>query len=303
MTAYESRFITPPTEQEEVYPYRRVWPSLIIENGVLFAVVIILFLVTRFITIPDRLHLPIGVGLCVVPVALWLVVSYYRERLVTQPREKLLLVAIIGALTANAVGLPLVHDVLQVEQWLSLQSAVNRIVGYTFTLGLVQAILTYLILRYLVWPDHFRSRFDSIAYGAAHATGYAVVTNLNFILSANPAPDIAAMTIFDNSVVLQITGMLVGYGLAEVRFTIQPMILFLTGSVAFASLVSGIAVPIRSGLSNASLSSLINVSSTRPILGFLFSAALFAGISFILAFLLNTAQRRDLEAAAEDENL
>ncbi len=303
MTAYQSRFITPPTEQEEIYPYRRVWPSIIVENGALFGLVIILFAVTRFVSIPARFHFPIGIVLCFVPIGLWLIFSYYRERSAIQPRQNLLLVAIISALAANAIGIPLVDDVLQVERWLSLQNAINRIVGYTFTLGLVQSMIVYLILRYLIWPDGFRSRFDAIAYGAAVATGYAFVTNLHFVFSTTSAPDIAAMTVFDNSVILQITGILVGYGLSEVRFSLRPMVLLLTSTVALSALVSGIAIPIRAGLSNAGLSPLVSISSTNPILGFFFSAVIFVVVSAGLAFLLNTAQRRDIEAAAEDENL
>lgn len=299
MTTFDSRFITPPKEEEEIYPYRRVWPSIIVESGMMIAVAIIIFLVMRFVDVPRRLYPPIGVGISIIPVGLWLGLSWWRERFVPQPRTKLIAVAIISALTANAIGIPLVGEFFKVDKWLPLESAINRIVGYTFTQGFVQAVLTYLVIRYLVWPGNFRTRLDSIAYGAASAVGYATVLNLHFVLSGNPSPDTAAFRIFDALAVQLAINIIIGYGLSEARFNERPFPILLAATVALASFVSGLAIPLRSGLTNAGLEQ--GVGTVSPIRGFLFSVALLAAVSFVFAFLFDNAERQDAEAAAQSE--
>ncbi len=299
MTAFDSRFITPPKEEEEIYPYRRVWSSIIAESGVMVAVAIIIFLVTRFVEVPRRFYPPIGVAISLIPVGLWIGLSWWRERFVPQPRTKLVSVAIISALAANAIAIPLVEDFLQVDKWLPLENAINRIIGYTFTQGLVQSILTYLVVRYVAWPDNFRVRLDSIAYGAASAVGYATILNLHLVLSSNPSPDIAAFRIFDALAVQLAVNIIIAYGLSEVRFNARPFPVLLVATIALASFVSGLALPLRSGLTNAALEQ--GIGSVSPIRGFLLSAAILAGVSFIFAFLFDNAERQDAETAAQSE--
>lgn len=299
MAAFDSRFITPPKEEEEIYPYRRVWPSIVIETGVIGVLAIVIFVVTRFVDVPRRFYSPVGVGISIIPVGLWLVFSLWRERFVPQPRTKLILVAVVSALVANAIGIPLVENFLQVDKWLPLENAINRIIGYTFTQGLVQAILAYLVIRYLVWPENFRARLDSVAYSAASAVGYATILNLHFVLSGSPSPDTAAFRIFDALAVQLAMNIVIGYGLSEVCFNSRPFPLLLPAAVALASLITGLAIPLRSGLTNASLEQ--GVGSVSPIRGFLFSVTLLIVVSLIFAFLFDNAERQDAEAAAERE--
>jgi RsiW-degrading membrane proteinase PrsW (M82 family) len=299
LTAFDSRFITPPKEEEEIYPYRRVWSSIVAEAGLMVAIAAIIFLATRFVDVPRRFYLPIGIGISIIPVGLWLGLSWWPERFVPQPRTKLILVAIISALAANAIGIPLVENFLQVDKWLPLESAINRIIGYTFTQGLVQAVITYLVVRYLVWPDNFRTRLDSIAYGAACAVGYATVLNLHFVLSANPSPATAAFRVFDALAVQLAINIIIGYGLSEVRFNGRVFPALLVATIALASFITGLAIPLRSGLTNAALEQ--GVGSASPIRGFLLSAALLAAVSFVFAFLFDNAERQDAEAAAQRE--
>ncbi|MBZ0292226.1 MAG: hypothetical protein K8L99_06625, partial [Anaerolineae bacterium] len=251
--SYQSGFITPPTEEEEIYPYRRVWPSVIIEHALLAGVAVLFFLLTRFVSIPTRINQPMGIILALLPAGFWLIFSWWRERFALQPRDHLLLVALISGLVAKAIGLPLVNDVLEVKEWLSLQSAVDRIIGYTFTVGLVQAILIYLVQRYIAWPDAFRDRYDAVAYGTASAVGYTTVAGLTFVATQPSTPDVTAINIFNIAAVLTITGVLVGYGLSEVRFNKNPFVLSLVSTVALGALAAGVAVPLRTGLTNASI--------------------------------------------------
>jgi hypothetical protein len=301
VTTFNPRLLTPPQQEEEIYPYRRVWQSVAVEAGVLFGATVFLYALTNIlnISIPPAYYAVIALALAVLPILLWLYFSWWRERSVSQPRERLLPVAIITALAANAVGVPLVNEFLQVEQWLPLSSAVNRIIGYTFTVGIVQGAIKYLVLRYSAWPDCFRVRLDSVAYGAAAGIGYASVLNLQFVLSDNPAPDVAAARIFANVALHVGTGMLIGYGLAELWIG-APTPFFPVYTFALCSLITGIAIPIRAGLVNATLG--LGISSTRPLLGIIFSAVLFILPAFTLSFFIDNADRQTREAAATREN-
>jgi RsiW-degrading membrane proteinase PrsW (M82 family) len=297
LTSY--RLLTPPDEKEEIYPYRRVWQSAAVEGGILVGVTALLYVATNLIglTFLDAVKLPINIGLALLPAALWLIFSLWRERAAVEPRRRLFAVAVITALAANAVAVPFVEQVLQPERWLSLESAANRILGYTFTFGIVQEIVKYIVVRYLAWDDEFRVRLDSVAYGLASAVGYATVLNLNFVVNNLVTPDIAAMQVMNN-VVLNFAGsMIAAYGLAEVRFD-NPNPFLLTGMIALAALVNGAVTPLRAGLVNAGFS--LDGSTPGLLFGLALSAVVLIAVGVIVSFLFNAAERRAREAAARE---
>lgn len=308
MTTFDPGLLLPPREEEEIYPYRRVWRSVALESGILFSVAAILFLVFNLLSIrlPETLQPPVNVLLALTPSALWLFFSWWQERFVPQPRQRLVTVLVVSALAANAIGIPLVDSFLQVDRWLPLSNAITRIIGYTFTVGIVQEMLKYLVVRYTIWPEQFRMRRDAVAYAAASAIGYATVLNLHFVLANNPPPDTAAIRVFSNIALHLAASITVGYGLAEVRFS-QPSPFLLTMTIGLAAFLTGIAIPIRAGLVNASLSldlnadnPLLNISTTRPLIGFIFSAALLIAPCLVLSFLFNSAEQREREAALRE---
>lgn len=300
MARFDTRLITPPSEEEEIYPYRRVWSSIAVEAGALFAVAVALYVLTRITPVPARLYQPINITLSLLPAGLWLIFSWRRERSVPQPRQNLIAVAVISGLAANAISLPVIEQVLQPSRWLPLESALNRIVGYAFTIGLVQAVTIYLTMRFTIWPNCMRIRLDGVAYGAASAVGYATVLNLKFVLSTSTVPSIAAMRIFDQIVPLLCGGIIIGYGLAEVAFSRHIFPLLLAATVALSAFVTGIAIPLVSGFANTSISPLNPVSTSNPLLGFLFSAGLLFVVSNIFSFLFTIAERQEAEVKIED---
>jgi RsiW-degrading membrane proteinase PrsW (M82 family) len=295
LTTFNPRLLTPPQQEEEIYPYRRAWRSLAIECGAFLAIAATLFVVVNYLRLspPELFWLPLALLLAVTPLGLWLIFSWWPERSVPQPRQRLMVVAIVSAILASAVGIPLVSNYLQIDRWLPLSSAVSRIVGYTFTIGIVQEFLKYMVMRYVVWPGCFRIRLDGVAYSAASAIGYATVLNLEFALTNSPPPDVAAMRFF-TTLALQLVGsLIVGYGLAELHFDL-PSPLLLTITLALAALIIGIATPLNAGLVNAGLG--LGVSAPKPLLGLAFSAGVLIGIASILSFLYNNAERQALEA-------
>lgn len=301
MTNYGPGLLTPPQEKEEIFPYRRVWKSLVVESGLLFAITLSLYftLVIFDLNFPVNIQLILNLILALLPILLWFLFSWRPEKHVLEPRSQLLTVVVITGLTTSAIGIPLITNFLQVDKWLPLSSALERILGYAVTVGSVQEIIKYLVLRYTIWPQNIRIRQDGIAYSIAAGIGYATVLNIHFITLYSSAPsDIVAQQVFTNYALLIVTSIIMGYGLAEVRFS-NPNPAFLSFVIIVAISINGIAIPIRAGLVNASFS--LAGSAPRTFLGIGFSAVLFIVISIIIMFLLRNAERRNEEARSSME--
>lgn len=309
MTQFDiSNLITPPREEEEVYPYRRVWRSLVLENGLLTLVVGVAFVVTSFlgVSLPPGARLPFALGMALLPLVLWTILSWWAERFAAQPRQRLGAVMLISALVANAIGLPFIEQTITPDRWLPLQSAGQRILAYTLTVGLVQEFLKYLVLRYTVWGDHLRVRLDAVAYGAASAMGYATLLNLTYVLNnPNVLPDALLVQVYATHVMHLVGSTLLAYGLAALRQADAPVLL-MPAILVTSALVTGLAIPLRSGLSNAPLAIPFDgtrfdlISATRPFLSLGFSVALLMGPLLALAFLFSAAERRDRERKTEE---
>lgn len=303
MTAFNSGLLTPPSEEEEIRPYRAAWRSLVIEQALLLGVTIVWFVVTNFIgiDIPQQFRFFLNLGVVVFPLWTWGIFSVLAEQRVPQPRLRLVSVFVITALTANAVGYPLLYEYLKVDEWLSLTTAVQRIMGYTFTVGIVQETLKYIVVRSMIWDSHLRTREDAIAYAVAAALGYAAILNLHFIGVGTPPVDAVAIRVFGTIGMQIVSALIVSYGLAESYFS-NASGLLLPVSLALGALVTGLAIPLRSGLVNASLSTVApEFVLPRPLFGIGFSVALLAAGMVLTAFFYNTAERqaREIEITQE----
>lgn len=295
MANYRSGLLTPPREEEERRLHRPVWRSLIIENAALIGIMVTLYVVQAFIgvTVPARLTQVANILIALLPAGIWILFSVSLERAYPQPRERLIAVAALCALLARAIGIPLVEDVLKIEQWLPLSPALNRIIGYAFSVGIVGCGLCYLAIRAVAWPDHIRDRYDVIAYAAAAAIGYTLVTNIEFALSGQPVAYVVALNTFANVSVLTLSMVFVGYGMAGTLFDGASSILQ-PATMAISALVLGAAVPLRQGFLNASFA-VGGTSLPRYIFGIGFVTALFAGGVFVLHFLFRFAEKQATE--------
>lgn len=293
------RLLTPPREEEEIYPYRRVWPSLIIETALLFAVAAGFYVAGGYLglAVPESLRLYANLAITLTPVGLWLVFSRWRENFALEPRSQLGSVLVISALAANAIAIPLLNW-LNPEQWLSGAETVNRWIGYTVTVGVSHEIIKYAVLRYLIWPDALRTRADAIAYGVTSALGYAMVFNLHYIAEGAIASDVVATQIF--AVVAQqvAASVIVAYGLGEVRFNPRSLVVLPLTLIA-AAIIHGIITPTRAGLLRAPF--VLGIAGTRPILALLLPALVVGVVVVIMIFLFNVAERREEAAIASRE--
>jgi RsiW-degrading membrane proteinase PrsW (M82 family) len=294
LTTFDPRLLTPPQEEEEVYPFRPVWRSIVIENGLLLVLALVLLVGVTYLhlQLPKRLWNPLGVLIALAPLLFWLIFSWWPERFVLQPRSRLLALVVVAALSANAVGIPLINQFFQVDRWLPLSSATMRIVGYMFTVGVVQEVIKYLIIRYVVWPTRFRTWLDGVAYGVACAVGYATVVNLDYVFSATASPDVVALRVFSTMVLHTATALILGFGFAELCFGFSSVFL-MTLLVALCTLVTGVYLPVRAGLMNAPF--VLGVGLTRPLLGLGFSVVVFVAALFVFSFLFAQAERQSRE--------
>ena len=240
-----------------------------------------------------QVRLVLAMALVLFPVVLWLLVSVLPEYRVARPRRRLIGVAMVSALTASALGLPLVEGFFRVEQWLPLQSVIQRIIGYTLTAGMVDAGLKFLVLRYLVYPQALRVRSDVIAYALASAIGYSFFLNLALLWRLQPIWNIAAIYLLANFTVQLSSSLLIGLGIVETYFS-DAYPLVLPVNVLIAALMTGIISTLVGGVLSGSLSTAGN--SDRPLFAILLlTVSLIVTLSAVYV-LYSNSERREREA-------
>lgn len=301
MTAYDSRLLTPPREEEEIAPYQPVWRNLILQAGGIFGAAAALVFASQYlgIVIPARFAPPANVLLALLPALLWLAFAYLPERSAPVPRERLLPAFAIAALATSGVILPLLNDFYMTERWLSLGATFDRIIGYTFTVGIVQCGLIYLIFRYVVGRENVRTRVDAVAYAAAVAAGSALVVGLFDVIYGQILPDTLAPRIFSHYTVMLVSGSIVGFGFIEMYLS-RARALTLPLAILFAALLMGVATPLRASLINAGFTILKPegftgpaFSVTRPLFGLVFSAAFVVAMMFVVWFFIGNAESKE----------
>lgn len=295
MSVYRSGLLTPPREEEERSPFRPVWRSVIIEQYAMFAVVGGTFVLQAFLGLipPAALTSPVNIALAVLPVLLWLVWSYLPERNAPQPRSGLILVFVLCALVRQAVGKPLIDDVLRVQDWLPLSSALTRIAGYSVTTGLVEVGICYLVVRAVIWPARVRSRYDFIAYAAAAALGYTLVPNIEFAVTGQPLAYVVALHTSVQVATLTMGMIVVGYGVAAVAIdgvsALAQPVLFGIGAA-----VVGASIPLFGGFLNASFS-VGGTSLPRYLFAIMFVGAFLTVSILAMHFLYRFSERQSAE--------
>jgi hypothetical protein len=301
MSYSNPRLITPPREEEEVYPYRRAWRSVAIESGILLGLMLVSYVLVNFlgVSVPENSRLALNIVLALLPAVLWFIFSRWPEDRALEPRRRLATTFFVSALVANAIGIPLLNDFIQPASWLSMESTLTRILGYMATVAVVQEVLKYIVLRYIVWPDYYRTRTDSVAYGAAGAIGYAVVVNLHFV-GANPDANIDSMTlqVFAITSLHLVGSMYIAYGLSETLFS-SALSFLMPGMLVAGTFINGIALAMRPTFLNATLG--LTLSEQRTIFGLLFSIILYTGSMMVIIFLFNVAERREKDRLSSQE--
>ncbi len=288
------RFQSDP-EQEDAYSILPVWRRLsallLIMTGALLAVVLLSELLQlRF---DARIERVLSVALAPLILLAWLIIAVLPEYQAARPRRRLIGVAVLSALTASAIGLPLTEDFLRVEEWLPLQSVFQRIVGYTLSAGLVDTGLKFIVLRYLIYPQGLRVRSDAVAYALASAMGYGAFLSLALVWRLEPTLGIAAIYVLATLTIQLASAMFIALGIIESYFSdAYPLVLPL--NVAVAALASGIISALLGGFLSGPLSTAGNAA--RP----LFACAMLVAALIVtfgtVYFLYSNSERREREA-------
>lgn len=295
MTQYNDiKFIVPPREDEFVYPYRRAWRSVILESISLVAITGIIFVLMGMFGLrpPSSLWGVTNFIITIIPALLWGIFSLWRERKVPEPRENLLNIAIISALVTSAIGVPII-EWLNPDEWLALAGRFDRILGYAFTIGLVQVTIIYGIVHIMTWHKPYRIRTDAIAYCTTAAIGCITVWNIHFFANANLTPDVVALRMFSMSASILLASIVLAYGFAELRFN-QKLYWVLPLTIFTDMVIIGFTIAFRSNLVSGRF--ILGIGGTRPIVGLGFTIViLFAGLAGML-FLFNISERHAQEA-------
>ncbi len=283
--------VVQPREEREVYPYRRVWRTASIEILILVILALAVYIgTTRFgLRLGAAERRAFGLAFAVLPFGLWLLVSYRAERRSPNRRDGLLTVTILSALAANAISVPLVERAFAVDEYLTTAYGLARILGYTFTAGIVQEFLKYAVVRYSFWPVGFRIRSDGIAYAMAAGIGHAVMLNLNFALSADIIPEVAALRIAEVTLSQVALSTIMGYFLSELKIG-QPSAYELPAGLLLAALLNGLSVALRSSLVVSGVAP--GATANEPLRGLGMAIFLVVALFSSLYFLINNADER-----------
>lgn len=272
-----------------------VWRRVVLQlfAVALLALAVVLVSELQLLEPSQDLGLLIGLGIAAAPPALWLAAAVAPEYKVLRPRRRLVGVAIVSALVASAIGLPVVQDFFRIVQWLPHESAFGRIVGYTLTAGIVDAGLKLLILRTIVVPGELRLRSDSIAYAMASAVGYSFFLNLELILSVQPSPGIAAIYVLANYVTQFASAMFIAIGISESFFSdaLPPV---LPMNVLLAAISTGVISSVYTGVMGGALTT--QGSGDRPFFGIGFLIIALIASCGTIYFLYHVSERREREA-------
>ncbi len=277
----------PDPERESVRSQQQVQEAALLECTALFVLALLLQGLSPVPSAGLRLYANLLIALA--PALLWLGNSWLRSSGRPQLRANALACMIISGLVCRAVCLPLIEQVYEVQRWLALESAVNRIIGYSLTAGLTQTMALWCVVRYAVPRYTLGNRFDLLPCCRAAAAGYATVAGLHHALSTGPTAVAQAFATFNITVALNCVAIILAYALAELYFRRNLFLLLPLALSALAAMVAGSAIPLVAGFSNAGISSLQAVASESPLSGSVYSLGLLLATWAVFRFLFANA--------------
>jgi RsiW-degrading membrane proteinase PrsW (M82 family) len=237
--------LSPEKTADQAFPYRRVWRSVAIEIGFILFLVAFVWLGVLVGFLRDVPSQNWGLLLILSPLGVFLYVSVQGEQRAKIGREGLLTVTLFSMLLANGVGVPLVEDFFVPREWLSEAGFFSRVLGYTFTFGVICEFLKYIAIRYSVWPRRIKTRMDGLAYSLAAGMGYATVLNLRIIFLDQPTVTADAVRLATNFITQMGFGLVMGYFLAELALRPRRGPLFLAGGLFLGAFLQGLYIGFR----------------------------------------------------------
>jgi protease PrsW len=243
------------------------------------------------LTVSRGALLPVGIVLALVPAALWLVVFYVQDRLEPEPKGQVLSVFVLGALLAQAIGIPVVRDLFQVQAWLGRASVVWQVVGSILIVGVTQEYLKYAVVRYGVYRSaEFDERVDGIIYSAAAGLGYATLLNIHYVVDTGGAQlQVGALRIVVTALAQASFSGLMGYFLGRAKFEDMGR-LWLPGGLLLAATLNGVVAYLLREVTVRGL-------TLTPMNGLILAAVVAAVVFGVLFALIRRANAATLASA------
>lgn len=219
-----------------------------------------------------------GILMALVPAAVWLTFFYRRDRLEPEPKHLVLQMVILGALLASAIGVPLVDGLFDVPNWLSSSPAWAQLLGGFLIVGMTQEFLKYAAVRFSVYyAADFDEAIDGIIYTTAVAVGYALVLNINFVVSSGGVDlGSGAIRMVLTTLAQASFAGVVGYFLGRMKFEKRPLWWMPLG-LTVAAVLNSLFYFLRGNLSQGSL------GTANTWLGLLLAAVLAGAITWFLS--------------------
>lgn len=230
-----------------------------------------------------------GLGLAVIPAVLWMVFFYIQDRLEPEPKRYVLAVALIAALLASAVGIPVVRGLFRVQDW-QAQSLVVNLLGSILVVGFVQEFLKWAAVRYSVYllPE-FDERMDGILYGTAAGLGYATMLNINYVVESGGVDlGVGVVRIVVTALAQASFAGITGYFLGRAKFE-EEAVWWMPLGLTLAAVLNGLFTVLLGGLTRTR--AVVTGQMATPWYG-LVAAAVLAGLTlFVLLALIRRANR------------
>jgi len=233
-----------------------------------------------------------GLVLVLVPAFLWLIFFYQQDRLEPEPKVYVISVFVLGALLAQAIGIPLLEVVFDVRRWLSISPWVN-LLGSILVVGFTQEFLKYAAVRYSIYRlPEFDERVDGVVYGTAAGLGYATMLNFNYVIASGGVNlQVGVIRIVVTALAQASFAGLTGYFLGRAKFEDEP-VWWLPSGVALAAVLNGLFTTLRGELTTTGLG--LAGGGFDPWPGLILAAAV-AGVTFgVLFYLIRRANRLTL---------
>lgn len=168
--------------------------------------------------------LEVGLGLALVPTAVWMVYVYRLDRVEPEPWTLVLGVGALAALLYHAVLGPVAEGWLEISHW-QHRSDLDEALAQLLVLSPLQQFCAYLAVRYTVYmTDEFDDPIDGIVYATAAGLGVATLANVELVThSSGILPVAGATAVASRALVSVAAAAALGYGMGRARFSSRPM--------------------------------------------------------------------------------
>jgi protease PrsW len=232
----------------------------------------------------------LGILLSAGPAFIWVWIFYKLDTLEPEPKGFILGIFLLGAVLANGIGIPLINEFYNVNDWLYSADLIFKVIGSILIIGVIQEYLKYAGVRFTVFlSSEFDERVDGIIYGAVIGLGYATMLNIHYIISMGGVnPSMAVIRITISCLAHASFSGISGYFLGRAKFENMP-VWWLPSGVALASLLNGVTHVLLKSISRSGI-------KYTPEYGLIF-AGLLASLAFGILFF--TIKRINSKAVLE----